>query len=270
MPVTRRIREQSECWEAAYDADTDDDEPLDATSETEGSTLKSSLVGKGFEAYTYAVWEQARVAGVGRIPQPKLVNNQKRHALAASSELKHQMKRHKVSGEQLRSPQIVAHTGANVHISSESAAQQSHPQQGAFGVRRSRCGTCEGCLCAECGKCGRCLNMPKFGGPGTMKQPCIHRKCENMRLHAVHTDRGCSRSAPMPDAVTLKDRLAKYVQRCGGHAPDIAKAWHAVVEVRRAGGSAGTYDVYFSCPSLRTRKFRSRNEVVRYLGLEPV
>mmetsp|Transcript_44406 Transcript_44406/g.100413 ORF Transcript_44406/g.100413 Transcript_44406/m.100413 type:complete len:103 (+) Transcript_44406:42-350(+) len=40
-------------------------------------------------------------------------------------------------------------------------------------VRKQRCGECAGCRAAECGECRFCLNMKKFGGPGTLKQPCL-------------------------------------------------------------------------------------------------
>lgn len=44
-------------------------------------------------------------------------------------------------------------------------------------VRKQRCGECPGCTATECGLCKFCLNMKKFGGAGTLKQPCVQRKC---------------------------------------------------------------------------------------------
>ena len=46
-----------------------------------------------------------------------------------------------------------------------------------IGMKRKRCGTCEGCLCTDCGKCKYCLDKPKFGGHGTLKQCCAKRRC---------------------------------------------------------------------------------------------
>ena len=49
---------------------------------------------------------------------------------------------------------------------------------GGGGVRARRCGQCAGCLVTEhCGACPACRNMVRFGGPGTAKQCCVHRKC---------------------------------------------------------------------------------------------
>ena len=46
-------------------------------------------------------------------------------------------------------------------------------------VKRKRCGVCEGCLnIDDCNKCKTCLDKKKNGGPGTMKQICMLRKCE--------------------------------------------------------------------------------------------
>ena len=32
----------------------------------------------------------------------------------------------------------------------------------------------------QCGECNHCKDMPKFGGPGKVKQACVQRKCLNM------------------------------------------------------------------------------------------
>ena len=49
----------------------------------------------------------------------------------------------------------------------------------AKGVRQQRCGRCAGCTKEDCGRCKCCLDKPKFGGPGRMKQTCVHRACSN-------------------------------------------------------------------------------------------
>lgn len=41
-----------------------------------------------------------------------------------------------------------------------------------------RCKECEGCQASNCGECVFCLDMPKFGGPGRMKQACEKRTCQ--------------------------------------------------------------------------------------------
>eukprot|EP00967_Tisochrysis_lutea_P071855 scaffold95587_cov30-Tisochrysis_lutea.AAC.1 len=44
--------------------------------------------------------------------------------------------------------------------------------------KRMRCGECNSCRASNCGKCKFCIDMPKFGGSGTLRQPCINRLCE--------------------------------------------------------------------------------------------
>ncbi|CAJ1083355.1 histone-lysine N-methyltransferase 2B isoform X3 [Xyrichtys novacula] len=49
------------------------------------------------------------------------------------------------------------------------------------GLRSRRCGVCKGCLVVEdCAKCMNCLDKPKYGGPNTKRQCCIHKKCERI------------------------------------------------------------------------------------------
>jgi len=43
--------------------------------------------------------------------------------------------------------------------------------------RRARCGTCPGCKEVDCKTCQACRDMPKYGGPGRLKQSCVKRKC---------------------------------------------------------------------------------------------
>ena len=45
--------------------------------------------------------------------------------------------------------------------------------------RFKACSKCEGCRRENCGECTYCLDMPKFGGPGLIKQKCETRLCIN-------------------------------------------------------------------------------------------
>ncbi|XP_070396045.1 DNA (cytosine-5)-methyltransferase 1-like isoform X2 [Dermacentor albipictus] len=49
-------------------------------------------------------------------------------------------------------------------------------------LRKYRCGLCEACLAPECKLCVFCRNMKKYGGPGTLKQCCIRRRCQQRHL----------------------------------------------------------------------------------------
>ena len=46
-------------------------------------------------------------------------------------------------------------------------------------TRQKNCKDCGGCQAQECRTCKYCLDMPKYGGAGTMKQPCVLRTCLN-------------------------------------------------------------------------------------------
>ena len=60
------------------------------------------------------------------------------------------------------------------------------------GVKMRNCKKCENCLnTTDCGTCKNCLDKPKFGGPGTRKQPCLFRKCKTPVMEAP------------PDAATM-------------------------------------------------------------------
>merc|ERR1712080_148338 len=48
--------------------------------------------------------------------------------------------------------------------------------------RFKACLKCSGCRTENCGDCVYCLDMPKFGGMGTIKQKCILRICVNPQL----------------------------------------------------------------------------------------
>ncbi|XP_065916679.1 sentrin-specific protease 1-like [Dysidea avara] len=45
------------------------------------------------------------------------------------------------------------------------------------GMKRKRCGDCDGCQAANCGECTNCLDKKIFGGPGIKKQCCMRRRC---------------------------------------------------------------------------------------------
>ena len=50
-------------------------------------------------------------------------------------------------------------------------------------MMKNKCGQCNNCKRANCGSCSSCQDMPRFGGPGKMKQACNLRKC----LASVYT-----------------------------------------------------------------------------------
>ena len=58
--------------------------------------------------------------------------------------------------------------------------------------KRSRCGTCEGCInrdkTQDCRQCRNCLDQKRYGGPGRLKKACVRRSC------AVMADQECSSS----------------------------------------------------------------------------
>jgi len=60
----------------------------------------------------------------------------------------------------------------------ELSAAMSWKGPNSTGIKRRRCGGCAGCLTPDCGKCSYCLDNPKFGGPGTQRQACKLRRCE--------------------------------------------------------------------------------------------
>ena len=42
-----------------------------------------------------------------------------------------------------------------------------------------RCGDCPACWADDCGTCKHCLDMPTFGGKGTLNKECVKRDCPN-------------------------------------------------------------------------------------------
>ena len=63
------------------------------------------------------------------------------------------------------------------------------------GNKRTRCGTCDGCLTSDCGKCKHCQDKKKFGGPGKLKKACLKRECHGMSQIASHTNTSSVTSA---------------------------------------------------------------------------
>jgi len=59
--------------------------------------------------------------------------------------------------------------------------------------------------------------------------------------------------------------LAEYIETCGG-TRDMVGGWYTRTEVRKGGGTAGTFDTYFFSPT--GKRFRSRAEIARFFKLE--
>ena len=69
--------------------------------------------------------------------------------------------------------------------------QNAHLRKiGSSRVRRVRCKQCDACLRDDCRECVFCRDMRKHGGPGTMKQTCIKRRCLNPILPSSVTMNG--------------------------------------------------------------------------------
>ncbi|XP_069460961.1 histone-lysine N-methyltransferase 2B isoform X2 [Ambystoma mexicanum] len=66
-------------------------------------------------------------------------------------------------------------------VMTSSSVNNSRTASGRKRLRQGRCGRCKGCLHPDdCGKCVNCLDKPKFGGPNTKKQCCVHRRCDKI------------------------------------------------------------------------------------------
>ncbi|XP_037091334.1 LOW QUALITY PROTEIN: lysine-specific demethylase 2B-like, partial [Pollicipes pollicipes] len=62
--------------------------------------------------------------------------------------------------------------------------------------RRVRCKECDGCTRDECRECACCRDMPKFGGPGIIKQSCKMRVCQKRpEKSTLYECRSCFRIA---------------------------------------------------------------------------
>ena len=68
-----------------------------------------------------------------------------------------------------------------VDITEEELAREAAYVPPTTGERQRRCGECVGCNAEECGICEHCLDMPKRGGKGLKKQPCMRRQCVLVR-----------------------------------------------------------------------------------------
>ncbi|XP_041933652.1 histone-lysine N-methyltransferase 2A isoform X3 [Alosa sapidissima] len=87
-------------------------------------------------------------------------------------------------------PSPTAEAGAGEASDPESASDSEwttssscRPEFRTGGVRSRRCMSCPGCLTQDdCGRCVHCLDKPKFGGPNTKRQCCIHRICSRIAL----------------------------------------------------------------------------------------
>jgi hypothetical protein len=85
------------------------------------------------------------------------------------------------------------------------AAAPAKPREGDK-KRRRRCGECTGCLTESCGECHFCKDMVKFGGPGTLRQPCLKRVChallESNRVAKAAESAATAAATAMAEAVT--------------------------------------------------------------------
>ena len=54
-----------------------------------------------------------------------------------------------------------------------SSAAAADAASRAAALKRRRCGECEGCTRGNCGECSSCADMPRFGGPGSLRQACV-------------------------------------------------------------------------------------------------
>ena len=74
-----------------------------------------------------------------------------------------------------------------------------------------RCGTCAACLREDdCKKCRFCKDMPKYGGPGRMRQKCIKRQCHKLSRILYAEDPLHSKSR------RLQDDIAAELKKVGG------------------------------------------------------
>ena len=64
---------------------------------------------------------------------------------------------------------------------------------------RTRCGECEPCKRKDCGTCNECVRKKKFGGSGTSRQACVHRKCIHLTRQDRPTPSSSSRNTTTPN-----------------------------------------------------------------------
>uniref|UniRef100_A0A6F9DEY7 [histone H3]-dimethyl-L-lysine(36) demethylase n=1 Tax=Phallusia mammillata TaxID=59560 RepID=A0A6F9DEY7_9ASCI len=80
-------------------------------------------------------------------------------------------------------------------------------------VRRVRCKQCEACLRDDCMECAFCKDMRKHGGPGTMKQTCIMRRCLNPILPSTVKDDSIIESPTVPTPPVVESPAPKPGKR---------------------------------------------------------
>ena len=90
-------------------------------------------------------------------------------------------------------------------------------------TRMFKCGACDACTRDDCGTCIHCRDKPKFGGPGRMKQVCVHKKCPYKRF-APPTGGHMGRAAvpgggPAGGAAKKKATKKKEKERARGGVP---------------------------------------------------
>ena len=136
----------------------------------------------------------------------------------------------------------------------------------AYTTRLKRCRACAACLAEDCGECHSCKHMKKFGGNGKLKQCCDRRKCPNMTAQPI-VSYSAFEPKPLPSEAALLQQLGAYLAKLtGGDEDDAAlDGWNALAETRRAGETAGDFDVYYLAPS--GERLRSKVGVARHLGL---
>jgi hypothetical protein len=80
--------------------------------------------------------------------------------------------------------------------------------------KRRRCGVCEACsIVVNCNTCKTCLDKPRNGGPGTMKQACIYRKCTQLiRVRDVNPTSEFASSSSSSSSSLQKNSLQNSAQ----------------------------------------------------------
>ena len=59
----------------------------------------------------------------------------------------------------------------------ERVPKEGKKDKGSKKQDRVPCKICQACISPDCGKCPHCLDMPRYGGPGRLRQPCQLRTC---------------------------------------------------------------------------------------------
>ncbi|KAJ8273198.1 hypothetical protein GJAV_G00098840 [Gymnothorax javanicus] len=99
-----------------------------------------------------------------------------------------------------------------------SAGSRNQGDYGPSGLRSRRCGRCKGCLHEDdCGECINCLDKPKFGGPNTKRQCCVHRRCDKIE------ERKARRMGYKPKGYGKRQRLSTSACHSGNEDGDLAE-----------------------------------------------